>query len=300
MSALEEAPPSCELADSAQIETLSLRSLFARCRWQVLTTWFLVVMEAGLMLMFPLAIGIAIDSLVEQEYSGLVWLGLVGTLALGVGAARRFFDTRIYSDIYVCAAEQIVTQERNRDSNVSIVSARTKMANELVEYLENSFPALIDCVIGLAGTLIMVWLLQTQVFIACLIATSIIFAIYANTSDRTLALNKGANDESEQSVKILSEADISDVSSHFRRLVRWNIRLSDLETFTFSLSWLVMLALLLFAVVVTIQSGVTAQGTVLSILMYVFGYIESVIALPLFYQQYVRLREITGRLKGLL
>ncbi|MEM9366224.1 MAG: ABC transporter six-transmembrane domain-containing protein [Planctomycetota bacterium] len=142
------------------------------------------------------------------------------------------------------------------------------------------------------------WLLQTHVFVACLTATGVILIIYTVTSQRTLALNKDANDESEKSVALIADATIAEVRSHFGRLMRWNIRLSDLETATFSLSWLVMVALLLFSVIATIQSGVTAQGKVLSILMYVFGYIESVIALPLFYQQFLRLREIAGRLEA--
>lgn len=276
---------------------VSLRLLFARFRWRILGTWLLVILEAGLMLMFPLVIGIAIDGLLQQVYDGLYLLGLIGGLMIASGAARRFYDTRLYAGIYTRAAEQIVTQERDRKASVSVISARTSMAKELVEFLENSFPAIIDCVIGLAGTLIMVWLLQTHVFVACLTATGIIVTIYAVTSNRTLSLNKGANDESEKSVEVISDGMVPDISSHFGRLMRWNIRLSDLETVTFSLSWLIMLAVLLFSVVATIQTGVTAQGKVLSILMYVFGYIESVIALPLFYQQFVRLREISGRLE---
>ena len=284
--------------NACKTDTLSLRQLFAQFRWRILATWLLVILESGLMLMFPLVIGIAIDGLLQQVYYGVYLLGLIGGLTVITGAARRFYDTRLYAGVYAKAAERIVTQERERKANVSVISARTNMAKELVEFLENSFPAIIDCVIGLTGTLMMVWLLQTQVFVACLTATGIILTIYAVTSNRTWSLNKGANDESEKSVEVISEATIFDVSSHFGRLMRWNIRLSDLETVTFSLSWGVMLAVLLFSVVGTIQSGVTAQGQVLSILMYVFGYIESVIALPLFYQQFVRLQEITGRLEA--
>lgn len=47
---------------------------------------------------------------------------------------------------------------------------------------------------------------------------------------------------------------------------------------------------------VTIRSGIITYGQGLAILMYVFGYIESVIALPLFYQQFIRLQEIPSRL----
>ena len=275
---------------------LSLRKFFIRFRWQILGTWLLVVTEAGLMLVFPLVMGTAVDGLLEQMYYGLYLLGAVGISTVLIGSARRFYDTRLYSRIYAAATKQLVQQQRERKAEVSVIAARAGMATELVEFLETSFPAIIDCVIGLFGTLVMIWLLHASVFASCLAATGIIVAIYALTQQSTYLLNKGANDESERSVDVLSNGTMTEVSAHFHRVTRWNIRLSDLETVNFSLSWLAMVAVLLFSVVVTIQSGVTAQGKVLAILMYVIGYIESVIAVPLFYQQFVRLQEISHRL----
>lgn len=52
------------------------------------------------------------------------------------------------------------------------------------------------------------------------------------------------------------------------------------------------------SVVTTIESGMTAQGKVLSSLMYVLGYIQGVIALPIFYQQFERLQEIVAPLQA--
>lgn len=285
------------MAENAYKDT-SLRRLLTRFRWRILGTWLLVIVEAGLTLLFPLAVGIAIDGLLQKDYFGLCLLGVIVGLSVVIGAARRFYDTRLYARFYTQAVEQIVAQERDRDATVSVISARTSMARELVEFLENSFPVIIDCVIGLVGTLVLIWSLQSQVLVACLAATCMIVCIFAITSGTTLSLNKGANDESEKTVEVITDATPQDIASHFSRLMRWNIRLSDLETVTFSLSWLVMLAVLLFSVVATIESGIISQGKVLSILMYVFGYIESVIALPIFYQQFVRLQEIVARLEA--
>ena len=142
----------------------------------------------------------------------------------------------------------------------------------------------------------MIWLLNAKVFASCLAATVVVVIIFAVTSKTTYKFNQGVNDETENQVNVLSKGGIPEVSAHFRNIMRWNIRLSDLETVNFSLSWLVMIGVLVYSIVATIQSGVTTHGRVLSILMYVFGYIESVVAAPLFYQQFVRLQEISHRL----
>ena len=64
------------------------------------------------------------------------------------------------------------------------------------------------------------------------------------------------------------------------------------------LSWGVLIGVLVYSIVVLIDGGVTTHGKVLSTLMYVFSYTESALILPLFYQQFVRLREISHRLAG--
>ena len=280
------------------LSPVSLKAIFAQYRIRILGTWGLVVAEAVLMLLFPLLMGIAIDDLFQQSYRGLYLLAGVGLATNLVGTLRRFYDTRLYSRIYAAIAEQIVEQEDEREAGVSVTSARVNMVGELVEFMENSFPAIINAAIALVGTLAMVLLLQTQVFLGCIAATILVIGLYGFTSRRTYRLNKGYNDEAEKRVKVLSANEPKRVTRHFSKMVRWNIRLSDLETVNFAVSWMIMIGVLAFAIYVTVRSGVTSHGQVLSILMYVFSYIESVISIPLFYQQFVRLQEITHRLEG--
>ena len=215
--------------------TVSLRRLFASHRWRILLTWGLVLLEAAAMLMFPLVMGIAIDGMLQQRYFGLGLLGGLGAFAVLVGALRRFYDTRVYSKIYARVAEQIVAHEHRRKTEVSAITPRTNMATEFVEFLENSLPEIINCVIGLVGALLMISFLQLDSFFACLAATVVIVIIYAATSGRTLRLNQGANDESERRVDVIGRNDRQEVSGHFRQMMRWNIRLSGLETATFSM-----------------------------------------------------------------
>lgn len=277
----------------------SLSALFSTYRFRMLGTWLLVLAESALMLLIPLVMGIAIDDLLLQKTGGLYWLGGIGMFIIAVGSARRFYDTRVYSHIYALVARQVVMRERSRDSDVSAITARTNMVSELVEFLENSFPAMINCVIGLVGTLLIVWMLQLGVFIGCVVAAGLIALLFALTSGKTYSLNKGFNDESERRVSALSSNDPAEAARHFQRSIRWNIRLSDLETVNFAVSWLIMIAVLLLAVWLTVHDTSISRGKILSILMYVFEFIECVIAIPLFYQQFVRLQEITHRLEEL-
>ena len=279
-------------------EATSLRRLFHRFRFKILFTWSLVLLEAGLILLFPLFMGVAIDDYLSGSYSGLSLLAALGLLSLLVGAARRLYDTRVYSGIYTTIAPELVDREKKRDSSISVVSARTGLAAEFVEFLENIFPEIINSAIALGGTLLIILYLNLRIFTACMISTALIILIYALSSKKIYRWNGSYNEELERRVEVLSSGERGAIRLHFKKLMGWNIRLSDLETVNFSLSWLLLIGVLVYAIVAIIESGVTAHGKVLAILMYVFSYIESVTAMPLFYQQYVRLKEITHRLEG--
>lgn len=277
---------------------ISLKNIFKRFRWKIIFTWLLVIFEAGLFLLFPLVMGMAIDDIIKGAYLGIVVLGGVALLSLLVGSGRRFYDTRIYSKIYAIISPELVEKEKKRNASVSVISAKANLATEFVEFLENGFPDIITSIIGLGGTLVIILFLNVKVFIACMIASLIIMVIYSLTSKKTYFLNKNFNQELEKQVSVLEENNKTSIITHFKNIVKWNIKLSDLETVNFSVSWLFLMAVLLYSIFATIESGITAHGKILAIVMYVFNYIESVIAIPLYYQQFVRLKEISHRLES--
>ena len=81
-------------------------------------------------------------------------------------------------------------------------------------------------------------------------------------------------------------------------MMKWNIKLSDLETVNFSLAWVILGALLISSIVLIVENTSISYGQKITSIMYVYHYIELVMSFPLIYQQYVRLQEISGRLSG--
>lgn len=119
--------------------------------------------------------------------------------------------------------------------------------------------------------------------------------LHALTGKLTIRYNEGLNDEHERQVDAVDSGDPVRLGRHLRATMRWNIRLSDLEAANFGVNWVFMIALLVFAV--SAATTETAEyGAIFAIVMYVFQFVESMMMLPFFYQQWLRLREISGRL----
>jgi len=277
-------------------QNISLKTLLRRFWKKALVTWLLVVLEGVCLLLMPLVIGWAVDDLMKKDALGIIQLGLLCLVLLIIGAGRRFYDTRVYSGIFREVSSELVTREKRRETSVSKISARANLFTEFIEFLENSIPDIFNQFIGLVGTLCIIVFINIQVFWACLAGAAVIGMVYILSRKKMLNLNKGQNNEFERQVDIIAFHSSENVKTHFRNLMAWNIKLSDLETINFSLTWVVLAGVLVFSIVVVASSATSSFGQVVSIVMYVFGFIESVMTFPLYYQQMIRLREIASRL----
>lgn len=141
-----------------------------------------------------------------------------------------------------------------------------------------------------------IFALNLSVFWASIPLFVLMALVYLLNGRRNFRYNKEYNDELESQVNALTTQDTSITRKHFQSVMRWNIKLSDLETTNYALIWLGIIGLLVYAPIAVIDSGVTNYGFVFSTLMYVFQYVESVVSLPYFIQQVIRLQEISGRL----
>lgn len=273
-----------------------IKSLFKEFKFQFLLTLVLILAEAGIMLLFPLFIGHAIDGVINESRLGVFQLGGLGLALLIVGVGRRVFDSRFYGKIYEASGEKMVSRMKYNQSSVK--TARLSMMREFFEFLENALPELINNIIGLVGVVSILFSLNIKVFYGSLVVTAVIFLVYWLTSKKTMDYNQAFNNEMERQVVVLAKNDQNALKNHLKQTVKWNIKLSDLEAFNFSVSWVVALAFLVVAIIVSVGDGVVQYGALFALVMYVFQYIENVLSLPLFYQNWLRLQEIMVRLRG--
>lgn len=268
-------------------------ALLRRFAGRFALTLTLVVLEAAAWTLFPLALGRAIDAALGDTRRGFYELAGLGIVAMALAIARRVVDSRAYARIYARLGEDLVLRESG--GSTSTLTARLGMLREMVEFFENSLPNLINSTVGLVGTLLILSALNPAIALGCLGVGVVTAALYALTSRLTTRYNRRLNDEHERQVDAVGSGDALRVGRHLRDLMRWNIRLSDLEAANFGVVWLFMVGLLVFSVSAAAEAT-TEYGSVFAVVMYVFQFGDSVILLPFFYQQWLRLREISGRI----
>lgn len=273
---------------------MTLKTIFKQFKWSISLTTGLVVLEACLFLLFPLFIGYGIDGILADSYSGLFYLGLLGISGLLVGTLRRFYDTRVYSRIF--KELSLKTVKNSEKTATSILSARIGMLRELVDFFERSFPQIINSAIGLVGTIIILYSFNFNIFLACLVLLFFTILIFGLSTKKTVHYNTEYNNVIEQQVDTIERRNIVEIDGLMKKVIKWDIKLSDLETINFTLIWIAIISLLIYAIVASVSEPAVKYGAVFSVVMYVFQFSEQSIALPLFYQEWLRLGEISERL----
>lgn len=274
---------------------MNLFSIYQRYMLRISLTMCLVLAEALAFLLLPLVIGMAIDGLLAGSYLGVWKLGFLGLGVVVSGALRRFYDTRVYAGIYVDLSTEIV--EQANDNNTSKLNARVTMLKELVEFLENQLPELMTSLVGLVGAVAILYALDFQIFLGCLLVIALMLMTFIATGKITTKFNHHYNNAMEAQVVAIEERHHKSIRSFMTQMMRWNIKLSDLETLIFSVIWLGMTMLIVFSVVEAVGDGAIQAGAVMAMVMYVFQFAEGAGMLPLYFQQFLRLQEISTRLK---
>ncbi|WP_300528738.1 ABC transporter six-transmembrane domain-containing protein [Maricaulis sp.] len=269
--------------------------IFQRFRLKISGTFALLTVENVLGVLEPALFGIAINGLINGDWTGLAWLAALEISFVIIGVVRRMYDTRVYTRIYAEVGSEVVAREQRKDAPITQVNARAELISEVVGFFEDALPLAVMSVFTLVGSVIMIGVYDIRVFFAALGATLGTGLIFFLASQRIETLNKALNNQYERQIQVFESQRRSSRERHFSRLAMWKVRLSDFEALNFGLTYILLIAVMLYGIFDAVTRLNADIGTVVAMMTYLFQFVMSMTALPLTYQQYIRTREITNR-----
>ena len=272
----------------------TLSGIWQTYRAKILGTFSLLTGERLVYVAFPFVLGVAIDDLIDGSYRGVLWLAGLEVIGLTVGTLRRLYDTRVYTRIYTDVADRTA---QKAEIPITQRAAHMQLARELIDFFEWELPELLASVIGMTGAFVMLLYLLPVIGGASVTIAVLIGLVFFLSRKRMRGLNTLLNNELERQVTMLESGKEFSRRIHLNRLRRWRIHLSDLEAANFAVTDLLLTILIVGAVVITVNTGLTV-GEVFAILTYLLDLAECLIILPWTYQQSIRAQEIGGRIAG--
>lgn len=277
----------------------SIKAIFKRFRWKISLTFLLLILENLAKVLQPFVLGLAINDLISGKNDGLWMFCGLYLISFVVGTIRRYYDTRAYTSIYATVASEIAEEQNKKDVPISTISARSSLVKELVDFFEHDVTQGFTALIGVVGALVMLALFNWWVFAGCIVTILIIIAIYSLSNKRIYGYNIGLNDELEHRIDVLETRSSPTIFGHFKNISKWMVKLSDLETINFSIIEILLFLLAIYTLYTSASAENATAGEIFSALTYVLEFSGGVFMLPIIFQQVIRLREISSRLKSI-
>lgn len=276
---------------------VTLRSLFREYRGRLLLTYVLFNVENVLRMLQPLVIGVAINGLLQESYTG-VWL-LVGQHMshLLIGTLRQMYDTRVFTRIYTEMATGMIVAQRAQQVETSRVAARSALSRSYVDFFERYVPLVIRSAYSIVGAVILLAWYDWRLAPICL--GLVVPATWLNFyyARKTLRLSRGLHDELEREVDAIGVGDEEEVGRHYSAVADWRVRLSDAEAVNFAAMEFFVLAALVGALVVFCGT-LPPAGDIFAVYRYVLMFLTGMDAVPKIVDQLSRLKDIGTRMTG--
>ncbi len=280
-------------------ERLTIRTLVQKYPGKIIITWLLTLIETVLTALTPLFIGFAIDGLLSDGIAGdglasLVQLAMVLGGLIAVSVARRIYDTRAYGTIRVDLGSELIV--RSSEVRISSQNARLGMARELVDFLEEQVPALMNSIVQLIVSFIILFLFDPVLAYSALSSAFIMTLIYSLFHRRFFRLNADHNQQIEKQVGILETKVPDKLASHLRLIRLIEVRLSDTEAYVYGAIYFVLMSFILFNLWFAATNMIVTAGMIFAIVSYSWEFVESALVLPVTLQGWSRLSEIMQRI----
>lgn len=273
---------------------VSLKNIVSENKAAIAINLLLLVVEIAVMALVPLFIGFAIDGLLAKNTQELQTLVILLLVLVLVSVVRRFYDTRAYGKIRVKVQRQIA--ERSTQLPTSVLNARLDMARELVDFLEQHVPDVLNALVQFVVSVTVLYFLDSVLAQAAVIAAVLMMLIYAAFHSGFYNLNRALNSQTEKQVTILQKRSSQSLKKHFTRLMRLEIKLSDREAILYGTVFIVLLSMVVFNLWHATSFEQITAGTIFSIVSYSWEFVESAVMLPITLQSLTRLTEITARI----
>ncbi len=256
------------------------------------------VIENTFELLYPFAIGLAVDGLLDGSWGGVTVFVVLSLAHTCLGVARQWYDTRLFNRMYAEFATDLVEGQRAEGVATTSVVARTLLADEYVDFLRSGVDAAITAGFAVLGSLVMLSFYDPLLGLVAAAVALPITVINRRLMRRSAGIYRALNDQSEREVSLIARGSVKEVRRHFGVIAgHWN-RLSDAEGISWGVVDVFALGLAVFALVRA--TGTSEEiGAIFATIAYVWAYIGGFDQVPGVLQRLSNLADIRRRLDGL-
>ena len=271
-------------------------SIIKQNKYSLLLIYFYIVASQLLFLCEPFILGKTIDGLLHKDYFWLICFLIVEVVANMFMYKRMVYDTKVYTKIY----NDIVFRylDSDKKSSTSEKVARTEMANNIINFLENDIHYYIASIITVVGSLCFIYAEHFYTGVVVSICVLPIVLVVCLFYGKIAQMQKVIHTHYEQKFAIMDSEIKGDIDTFFKRRRRTVILNSTLQ----GRNWISLLSiktlfLIVALIVFTCDAVNLTQGQAISMYAYINQFLISLLSIPVGMEILTRIKDVINRIK---
>lgn len=272
-----------------------LINIFKQYKYELLLIYVYMLISEGLLLLQPYFLGKTIDGLLCSNWYWLSGLVLIYAFSTFFIYKRMVYDTKVYSKIYNKIVLDFI---HNTNVDASSKVARTDMAHQVVDVLENYVHYYISVIVTVLGSLMFILdksFITGIVVLACIFPIIfIVFKFYKKIKQATVV----GNNQYEKKVDVINSSNKEEITNFFNRRRKLWIYGSTLQGKNWFWVNAVKYTFLIITLIIFIKSSSTlSQGDIIAMYSYINNFLISLMSIPVGVEAYSRILDILKRIK---
>lgn len=246
-----------------------IAEIFAKNKFMIILTYILLAIEEGMMSAVPYCLGLAVDSLLENQYHCFWYYVGICSVSLLISVGRRLWDTRMYSHIWAKAADEKISHLIEQNIERSKVVSRFGLLIDYTRFFEYAVPAGIAAIIDIVISIIILFLFNPTATIILIVILKLTIIVQYMGAKITSNLHQDLQVTTEKNNADIISSERPNLSEALAKQSNLLISISDTEATIYGLHETLAIIAEIVMLLVSINTGATA-GTILANLTYVF------------------------------
>jgi hypothetical protein len=272
-----------------------LINIFKNNKSSLLIIYVYMLVAHSIFLCEPYIIGKTIDGLIHKDYMWVYVLISVEIFANFFIYRRMVFDTKVYSKIYNNLVIEYL--ESDKTSDKSSRNARTEMAQNIINFMENDVQYIIMSFVSIIGSLFFILfehiLTGFIVFFAFIPISFVVYLLYKKIAQGI----RVSNSHYERKIDAINSEDEQSINQFLKRR-------RDLVIFNSTLqakNWVSMNVikgsfLIICLIVFTHSKTNLSQGQAIAMFSYINQFLISLMSIPIAVEISSRIKDIIKRI----
>jgi ABC-type multidrug transport system fused ATPase/permease subunit len=213
------------------------------------------------------------------------------------GALSRLYSGKVYANLYVDIAEEIILSSTLKGYPPSRSLARTELAKDYVTFLKDRVPEVIWQISATFGGIAALFFYDWRIAVICFAVIFPIAYIYNRYRKNVVGLQKDLHDNREDLFKLLENNNTDAIKDYYQRMVLPQTRISKWNSLNFTITKLLMMVVFVTVLFICVDVDKFSTGKIYAIVSYLWTFILSTDYLPGLMESITSLIDLNNRLK---